>query len=386
MAVVNKAYKFRIYPSDTQVVMLNKTVGCARVIWNQLLSKNINGYKEHGKDWTNTFDTKSVKDKEELRWLNEVSAAALQQKSRDLMQTYQQYFKSMSGKRKVKIGKPKFKVKRTGGSFRLPNQKFSIDQETKKIRLEKIGKVDYVADRCIPADVKFISVTITKTQTGKLFASVLVEENVKLLPPTGKSVGVDLGIKDLMILSDGKKIINPKYFRENQAKISRLQYLGRHKIAPNRKKNIKASNNYKRLQTKIAKLHERIANQRTDYLHKATTNLIQNYDIICIEDLNVAGMLKNHKLAKSIADCSFGNLVRMLEYKASWYGRTIVKVNRWFPSSKLCNSCGHKNTELTLKDREWECPVCGSHHNRDENAAINILNEGVKILSGELLD
>lgn len=281
-------------------------------------------------------------------------------------------------KRKVKLGRMKFKKKNVSReSYRLPNQKFRLDQENKNIRLEKIGYVPVVLDRIIPADADFRSVTVSKTPTGKYFVSVLVKLNADLLPLTGKSVGIDLGLKDLFIFSNGDVVGNPRWFRESQSKLAKAQrHLSRKK---------KRSKRYEKQRIKVAKVHEKIANQRKHFLHCMSTALVREFDAIFSEDLNVAG-LKKTNLGKSISDAGWSEFVRQLEYKSRWYGKTFFKIDRFYASSQICSSCGHKDGKKALDVREWACSSCGAHHNRDLNAATNVLLKGYSDLTGLLVN
>lgn len=376
--MIKKAYKVRLYPNKEQEVLFQKTFGCVRKVWNTLLAKNKEGYAEHGSEWKQDYNTTVLK--KEFEFLKEVSAASLQQKSRDLKETYSQWFRSITGKRKASIGEPKFKKRGVKESYRLPNQKFNIYQKEDLIRLEKIGKVSCRYSATIPEDARPLSVTITKTNSGKFYASVLVEQKVQPLPATGKMVGVDIGIKDLMTLSSGYTAKNPRFLRENQSKIKKIQkHLSR---------KTKGSSRYLKCKKKLAKLHEKVASQREWYQHNITTALVKDFDVICIETLSSEGMKSKYsKINSSIYDTSIYELTRQLEYKCKWYGKTLVKVDKWFPSSQLCCECGEQNKLIKNLDiREWDCPLCGTIHHRDHNAAINILKQGFKGLSGELLD
>jgi putative transposase len=359
-----KAFKYRIYPNKSQEVLLSKTFGCIRVIWNA----NVESFNSYDKDHNPKpkIITKSdlIIDKP---WLNEVSAAAIQQKIRDFQETSKQFF---SKTRKKKINRPSFKKKSGNQSYRLPNQKFSINGN--KIRLEKIGWVRMSVDRIIPGDCKILSCTISKNCCNQYLVSISVDTVICHKPKTGKSVGVDLGLKSFATLSDNVVIDNIKFFREKQSEIIKIQkHLSRKK---------KGSNRYKKNKLRIARLHNKIANKRNDFLHNVTTLLINNYDIICIEDLNVSGMLSNHKLAKSISDTSFSIFRSMLEYKCNWYGKKLVVIDRFYPSSKTCSKCGWKKEDLALSDRVFKCENCGMEIDRDLNAAINIERVGVDIL------
>ncbi len=362
-----KAYKYRIYPSKEQEVLLAKTFGCCRFVWNKLV-ENFNNNDG------SIVNEKTLKDTPDFEFLKEISASTLQQKRMDFVETKKQFFNK---KRKVKLGRPQFKKKFNRQSFRLPNQKFKLDQEKSLVRLEKIGFVTIVLDRTIPDNVDFRSITVSKTPTGKYFVSILVKQNLNPIPSSGKIVGIDLGLKDLMTLSNGQVINNHRWFRENQSKLKKAQkHLSRKK---------KGSNRYEKQRIKVAKVYEKITNSRNYFLHNVSTELVRTFDLIVLENLNVSGMLKNRKLSKSISDASWSTFVSMLEYKCNWYGKMLVKIDRFFPSSKTCSNCGYKEDKMPLSIREWTCPSCGSKHNRDLNASINILKEGWKSLTNQEL-
>lgn len=367
MSEVLKAYKFRIYPNLDQQTKLNKTFGCARFVWNALTA-NFNAYG--GEHYVEKLTTTHLKEK--FEFLGEVSAAALQQKSMDFNATKEQFFNK---NRKSKIGIMKFKKKNVSReSYRLPNQKFKLDQDNQTIRLEKIGSVPVVLDRTIPEDADYRSVTVSKTPSGKYFVSVLVKINVTLAPLTGKSVGIDLGLKDLFILSNGDVINNPRWFRESQSKLARAQrHLSR---------KTKGSNRYNKQRVKVARLHEKVVNQRNHFLHCVSTTLVREFDVIVTEDLNVQGLKKCLNLGKSISDAGWSSFVSMLKYKCEWYGKTFSKIDRFYPSSQICSSCGQQDGKKTLEVREWVCSSCGKHHDRDFNAATNILVKGYADLTG----
>ncbi|MEB3151033.1 MAG: RNA-guided endonuclease TnpB family protein [Sphaerospermopsis sp.] len=358
---MHKAFKYRIYPNKTQEIQLSKTFGSCRFYWNNLVAS----FNSYNKETNPNPVFKTQKElKLEYAWLGEVSAATLQEKFRDFQEFKNQLF---SKTRVNKIGRPKFKKKGGRQSFRLPNQKFSLSGD--KIRLEKIGHVKIIIDRLIPENSKLLSVTVSKNSSGQYFASIAVELEIKPKQKTGLSVGVDLGLKEFATLSDGIIIGNQRFFRESQSKLRKVQ-----KIYSRKKK---GSSRQKKCKLMIARVHRDIANQRNYFLHNTTTFLVNNYDSIYIEDLNVSGMLKNHKLAKSISDVSWSEFRRMIEYKAKWYGKSIHVIGRFEASSKTCSCCGWKNDSLTLKDRIFNCESCGLSLDRDLNAAINIKAFGV---------
>lgn len=361
-----KSYKFRLYPNDTQEKLLNMTFGSTRFVYNKMVET----FNSYDKELNPTPEYKSTTElRKEFKFLKEVSAAAIQQKEIDFKAFKQQKF---SKTRKTKVGNPKFKKKGQHDSYRLPNQKFNLNQELSIIKLEKIGKVKIVLDRIIPL-CKFMSVTISKNSCNQYFASILVEQDIQHFEKTNKTVGIDLGLKVFATLSDNNEIENPKYFRKNQAKLKKLQR--------NLSRKKKGSSRYKKSKLKVAKLHLKIKNQRGHFLHNVTINLVKNYDIICIETLRPANMIKNHKLAKSIADASFGTFKLMLEYKAIWYGKTILKIDAWYPSSKTCINCGNIKKDLTLSNRVYTCEICKHSENRDVMASKNIMKEALRVNS-----
>ena len=368
MTEILKAYKFRIYPDAAQTERLNRTFGCVRVLWNKLV-ENFNNYGTE--KYQETYSEKEIKLDDDLFFLRDVSAASLQQKRQDFVETKKQFF---NVKRKVRLGRMRFKRKIARQSYRLPNQKFSLDQNNSTIRLEKIGHVPVVLDRKLPEDTDYRSVTVSKTPSGKFYVSVLVREIVEPLPLTGKKIGIDVGINSLFSFSNGHAENNPKWFRKNQTKLARAQKCLARKI--------KGSNRYTKQRIKVATIYETIANQRKDFLHKMTTRLVKEFDVICVEDLSVKNMVKNRKLSKSIHDASWSEFFRQLSYKCSWYGKTLVAIDRFYPSSKLCSECGHKAESMPLNIREWDCSNCNSHHDRDTNAAVNILKKGFSLLTG----
>lgn len=364
-----KAFKYRIYPNKSQEILLSKTFGCVCLIWNANVA-SFNSYDKEDNPKPNIIQKSDlILDRP---WLSEVSAAAIQQKVMDFKETLKQHF---SKNRKKKIGRPSFKKKGNTQSYRLPNQKFRIEGD--RIRIEKIGWVRMVVDRDIPDNGKILSCTISKNPANQYFVSITVDCEISKKPKTGKEVGIDLGIKEFATLSDGIVIDNPKYLRENQSMISRIQ---RHMS-----RKIKGSSRWHKNRLRIARLHNKVSNKRLWFLHNLTTYLVDNYDTICIEDLNVSGMLKSHRLADSISDASFSLFRSLLEYKCEWYGKTLSVIDRFYPSSKTCSRCGWKKNDLTLSDRTFVCDSCGLILDRDLNAALNIKRVGVDILYNRTL-
>ena len=358
--MIQKAYKFRLLPNKTQEVLLSKTFGSCRYYWNECV-------KEFNKPANEEKKYKTVKElRNEKIWMKEVSFCSVNEKARDFDKFKKQFF---SKSRKKKLGRPKKKYKDDKQSFRVPygTGEFYVKDDT--VRLSKIGFIKCVFDRKIPDDVKFVNCTVSKDSVGDYFVSILVEENIKQLPKTEKKVGIDVGLTNFLTLSDGTVVDNPRFFRENQAKLKRAQqHLAR---------KVKGSNRHKKCRRYVAKVHRKIARDRLNFLHRLSMQLVKEYDLIAVEDLNIAGMLKNHCLAKSISDASWSEFIRQLEYKCAWYGKDLRKIGRFEPTSKKCYKCGHIYKNMTLDVREWDCPICGTHHLRDHTASINILELAV---------
>ena len=371
MTVRQKSYKFRLYPNQEQKQLFAKTFGCSRAIWNMMLADKIKHYEETKETLHNT----PAQYKKEFPWLKEVDSLALCNVQLNLQGAYKNFFRSG-------FGFPKFKKKSHRQSYKTNNNtnKSRIVLENGYVKLPKVGWVRVKAHRQISGVIK--SATISMTPTGKYHISILCETEIASLPKTNSSIGVDLGISYFAILSTGEKIGNRRFLNRLSKKLVKEQKILSRKALATKKEGRKLSDskNYQKQRMKVAKIHEKIANQRKDFLNKLSTALIKNHDIICIEDLSSKNLMKNHKLAKSIGDVSWFEFVRMLEYKANWYEKKISKISRWHPSSQICSDCGFSSGKNPLSVREWICANCGSHHDRDINASINILNEGLRLL------
>ena len=366
----HKAYKFRLTPNKTQSTLINKTIGCVRLIYNCMLYERQQLYKTT-KDKEDKPKYKTEKQyKLDHEFLKEVDSIALQQSRIDLCNAYKNFFTKLKRKQKTSL---KYKSKRNPkNSYRTINVNNSIRVEENKIKLPKLGWINFKKSREVVGNIK--SVTITKNILNRYYISVLCETDIEYKPEVDKEIGIDLGLKDFLIDSDGNQIENPRYLRKLEHKLAKAQ-----RKFSKRKKN---SNRKFKQQQRVFRIHEKISNMRNDFLHKLSSELINENQVICLENLSVSGMVKNHKLAKSISDVSWSKFVELLKYKAIWYGREISQINRFFPSSKLCSECGWKKKDLRLSDRSWICGGCGIEHDRDINAAQNILREGIRIMNG----
>ena len=362
-----KAFKYRLYPTAPQAEKINQNIGCARFVYNQLLDDRIKVYKETKQKSKKTYSAL----KEEYDFLKQVDSRALKNAQAHLDEAYNKFFKESN------TGFPKFKSKhKCRWSYTTDNNNNAIHFKGNRLRLPKVGTIKVVQHRDIEG--RIISATISHERSGEYYASIPCEvTKPEPLPETEKKVGIDLGLHDLIICSDGEKVEAPKHFSKSEHKLAKEQ----RKFARTQK----GSNGHEKQRIKVARCYQKIKNQRNDFLQKLSTRLINENQVICLEDLSVKSMVKNHKLAKSVSDASFAKFVSMLEYKASWHGRSIVKIGRCYPSTQICKGCGFKNTSLRglkgLKVREWICPECGEIHDRDLNASRNILKEGLRILN-----
>ncbi|HQD24880.1 MAG TPA: IS200/IS605 family element RNA-guided endonuclease TnpB [Methanoculleus sp.] len=355
-----QAYKYRMYPSPEQISLLMQHIHACRFVYNYSLEQKIRAYEQDGRKLScYDLNNRLPALKEEHPWLKEVNSQSLQSANKNLDNAFTRFFRE-------KKGFPKFKSKKNPvQSFQVP-QHYRVDFERNRIKLPKLGEIKTVFHRTFAGKMKYATVSVTST--GKWFVSILVDDGKPEPEPAPLSLdttlGIDVGLTDFATLSTGEKVENPRYLKKS---LQRLKVLQRR---VSRKK--KGSKNRQKAIQRLARCHEKVANQRNDFLHKLSYRVVSENQAIAVESLNVSGMQKNHKLARSISDASWSTFFTMLEYKCRRYGKTLLKIGRFDPSSKICSKCGYLKQDLALSDREWVCPDCGTHHDRDINAAINI--------------
>jgi len=370
---MEKSYKFRIYPNREQEQLIRRTFGCVRYVYNHFLAERKTAYET---DKTtlgfNACCTALTALKRDIPWLCEPDATALQSSLRNLDTAYKNFFRRV--KQGDKPGYPKFKSKKNRHmSYQAKNNKATVSVLERHVKLPKLGLVRAAISRQIEG--RILHATVLLNPSGRYFVSVCCTDvDIQPLELTGKSTGLDVGIRNLVAESSDKHHANQRYYRQSEKKLARVQrQLSRKSIG---------SNNRDKARIKVAKVHEKIANRRSDYLHNLTTRLVREYDLISVESLDIQQMAQTGYLAKMIYDASWGELMRQLEYKCGWYGKQFVKVAEDFPSTNKCSNCGNVLSEpLKLSQRRWTCPVCGESHDRDTNAAKNILNESIRMLA-----
>lgn len=380
MTIVQKGIRVKLYPTEEQEVSINKTIGCCRFVHNQTLTDCKQSYEQ-----TQHFPSQNeriknlVPLKEKYEFLKEVDSTALQQSVRDFNSSLNNFFRNRSH-----FDFPKFKSKhKSKQSYRVPyNSSNANVLDNKHIKLQKLGKVKTKRFN-MPEVYKIFNITVERTNTGKYYASICIETEVQPLPKTGKQVGFDLGLIDLLIGSDGTRVERPKFNYANKDKLAKEQC----KLSKMRTKlervnaNLDECKNYQKQKHKVAKLHEHITNCAKDFNHKLSRKLVEEYDLLAFEDLNISGLIKNHNLAYSISDVRWSQLLNFIQYKCQWYGKEFKQVDRFYASSKICSECGayHRDIVNSLSIREWTCPDCGAHHDRDINAAKNILIQALSV-------
>ncbi len=376
---VYRAHKYRIYPTDTQKQKISEIFGQNRYVYNYLLNKWNQSLKETKRNLTYSQCITMIdklRSTPETRWLQMTDPTVLYNSAHQLCTAFERY---QNGKAKC----PKFRIRRADQTCTFRNLDHTILLGKKHIALPGLQMIECVVSDHIKGPI--VSVSLRHTAADEYYVSVLCREEYVSLKPAGKSIGVDLGLKDLAVTSKGEHISVPYDYAKTERKLHRQQrkLSRKSRLAKEADRPLSQSRNYQKQKVKVARLQNRVHNQRTDHLQKLTTRMIKNYDIICVEDLDIEKMLKTHHRAKAISDASWQEMVRMLKYKAAWNGKQIVEINRYYPSSQLCSACGYRNHKLkNLETRIWVCPQCGVIHDRDENAAVNIEREGLRILNG----
>lgn len=356
--LVRKAYKYRLYPNKEQQAALALQFGHARFVYNHFLQTRQEHYQATGEGLSYQDTTRLLRDLKhcpDTEWLQEGDSQVLQQSLKDLDRAYQNFFAGRSGY-------PRFKSRRAKQAIRSP-QRVKVNSEANRVYLPKVGWVKTVFHRPLEGKVK--NVTATRTKSGRYYASFQVEVEIEEPISQGEMAGIDLGLKHFAVLSDGTKIANPRNLIQAEVRLKRLQ----RKLS--RKE--KGSRGWEKQRQKVARQHEKVSNRRLDFQHKLSRKMVAEYGFLALEDLHIKGMVRNRKLAKHIADAGWGQFVGMLTYKGGWHGCQVEKIDRWYPSSKTCSKCGTEMETMPLEIRAWQCPICGANHDRDRNAAINVL-------------
>jgi len=390
MGTVHKALKVRIYPTQEQEVLLSKSFGCSRFLFNQMLAERIAVYDSLKEGRRALYDHKYKTEKqykEEFEWLSEVDAKALQAVTANLIASYSNFFNSVRGIRKgTKVGFPKFKKRMSFASFGAGNNNGTtkVDYEKRLIQIPKLGKVRFRDNRSRKFEGKILRYSISKSSTGKYFASVLYECDLVLKPiildevNPEKVIGLDMSLDKFYVDNLGNSPNYRRLYRESEEKLKKLQRKA--------SKKQKGSKNRQKAQLRVSKVHEKIANSRKDFTRKLSTSLIRNYDVVVIESLSLAGMAQGLKLGKSVMDLGYSSFVSQLQYKSLWNNKIVIEADKWFASSKTCSFCGFKKKDLLLQERSWVCPNCQKSHDRDQNAGQNLKNFGILQLGLEQLE
>lgn len=372
-----KTYTVRIYPNKEQSELIDKTMGCTRFVHNYILSLRDKLYQE-SKTYLSKYDANKLLPslKQEYEWLKEVDSIALQASSENLDKSFRMFFKGHNDK-------PKYKKKTNDKSYLTKCVSDNIRISGNIIVLPKLGTVKCKGASSIRGKIK--TATVMKAKTGKYSVSIVTDFTPERLPSTGKTVGIDLGLNNFAVLSNGEAYESQRYLKKYLDQLAREQLLlsRKYEAAKRDGRKLSDSKNYQKQKIKVAKIHAKIANCRKDFNHKVSTEIIKNHDIICIETLKIKNMVKNHQLARSVSDVAWGQFIGMLEYKADWYGKRLVKIDQWYASTQICSNCEHSDGKKNLSIRKWECPNCGAEHDRDLNAAINIKKEGLRLLANQ---
>lgn len=379
--IINKAYKYRIYPTKEQTIFLNKTFGSCRFIYNKMLEYRINDYKENKDKENYKFKKLTVTEiKNQFPFLTEVNTDALGYESKFLDKAYANFFRNPQ-----QNGFPKFKSKYDAPSFSDKGRALKFSSDNKSVTIPKMRKSPIKIIMHRPLEGRPVTFTISRTPSQEYYISIQCEVEIidYVLPTMNQNIGIDLGLTDFAILSDGTKIPNPRFLLESAKKLAKEQRKLSKKSEDAKKdgKKLSESKNYQKQKLKVAKIHAKVSRQRQYFIDVLTKQLVEKYDVLALETLKIREMMQNKELSRSIADVSWYDFVAKLKYKADWNGRIVVQIDQFFPSSQLCSHCGHNDGKKSLDIREWICSSCGTHHDRDINASINILNEGLRLVN-----